>query len=355
MKTLKLTFILTIIAIVCNAQISTREITKKEIAKPMLYDSSYFWSIPFNYNSDELKKYIGQEIFILPISKIETEREYKDFYYVPYVPYGNLEEYFKPQYDKFANQYLKIVGAELKNENEWYLKLLYNDSDTIYYVPRSNIYEYRAINQVPFIITAFFEKSKNQFLNETFIAKENLLANEINLGEKINIPKGEEWTCVDVTLVDLEKYNEKYCTPVLIFKNSKENEILVNFVKCDYDGITNYAFKNIDTKIENFLTLEEYKLALLQKVEQEKIKNQNKLKVEKRKNEILEKHGDYYGNLIINEKVALGMTMEMCKIAWGTPINTEELITQDGNFVVWQYNYKTFLYFENGKLKLIKQ
>lgn len=366
MKQLKLTITLIFFALYCSAQITTRDIVIREVEKPIIFDSTYFGYNSFYLNESELKKNIGQEIYILPISKIDKNRQYSDFYYAPHVDWDNP---FKVDYDSFVNQYLTILDADIIRAKEWYLKLLYRNRDTIYYIAPYQIYEFRSgITRLPFILTAFYEKSKNQFLNKTFIEKENITSKDINSGDEVIFLKGEKWECIDVTLVDLEVDLEKYdCgkfyKPVLIFKNYKENEILVNFVEYNYDGFNiSYVFKNpysnlwdIPAEIDDFYTLEEYKLSLLQKQEQDSLELQRKIKEEDRKQTILKKYGDYYGKLINNEKVVIGMTMEMCKISWGNPLIKDEIITEDGKFVVWQYNYKIFLYFENNKLKIIKQ
>ena len=49
------------------------------------------------------------------------------------------------------------------------------------------------------------------------------------------------------------------------------------------------------------------------------------------------------------------MTKEMCKESWGKPLKIDVLTTESSKYEVWQYEYKTFLYFEDGILRIIKQ
>lgn len=74
----------------------------------------------------------------------------------------------------------------------------------------------------------------------------------------------------------------------------------------------------------------------------------NKAKQEKHKQELCAKFGNEYGTLIANKKVALGMTPEMCKQSWGTPIQISNMVDSTGKYTVWKYNIKTYIYFHNG-------
>ena len=44
------------------------------------------------------------------------------------------------------------------------------------------------------------------------------------------------------------------------------------------------------------------------------------------------------------------MTKEMVKDSWGRPMNTYRTTTKFGQSEVWCYNYKTRVYFYNGKV-----
>ena len=66
--------------------------------------------------------------------------------------------------------------------------------------------------------------------------------------------------------------------------------------------------------------------------------------------QMLTKHGDKFGKLVASKQVSLDMTKEMCRDAWGKPINTYRTTTKYGQSEVWCYNYKTRVYFYNGKV-----
>lgn len=65
---------------------------------------------------------------------------------------------------------------------------------------------------------------------------------------------------------------------------------------------------------------------------------------------MIEKYGSQNGNLVARKQVSIGMTKEMCRDAWGRPMNTYRTTTQYGQSEVWCYNYKTKVYFYNGKV-----
>jgi hypothetical protein len=359
MKHFELIIILVFLSLFCDAQITTREIITKEAEKPLIFDSTFFGNTRFDLVRGELKKNIGQKIYILPISKKETARRYSDFFYVPYY---STEHAFNVVYDSLANHVLTILNADFMKSSssewytEWYLKLLYRNQDTIYYVAPYRVGN-RSYEALPFILTAYFEKSKKQFLNKTFIEKKEITTKDINTGEEIVFSEGEKWDCIDVTLVDLEKNLHKFYTPILIFKNSKGNEILVNFAEYNFDSVDDitYVYQDIDAGVNDFYTLEEYKLSLMEQQEQERLEMQRQAKIEQQKQATFKKFGYYYGKLINDEKVAIRMTKEMCELSWGKPFRKDQMTTESGKYELWQYDYKTFLYFEGDTLKIIKQ
>lgn len=67
-------------------------------------------------------------------------------------------------------------------------------------------------------------------------------------------------------------------------------------------------------------------------------------------NRMIAKYGDTFGSIIGKRRVSIGMTEEMCRDAWGKPMNTYRTTTKYGQSEVWCYNYKTRIYFFEGKV-----
>lgn len=86
---------------------------------------------------------------------------------------------------------------------------------------------------------------------------------------------------------------------------------------------------------------------------------ERELKEKQRKEEfqngMIAKYGLENGRLVGNKRIAIGMTKEMCKDAWGSPMDSYSTITKYGKSEVWCYNYKTRVYFYDGKVVRIDE
>lgn len=92
-----------------------------------------------------------------------------------------------------------------------------------------------------------------------------------------------------------------------------------------------------------------------QRQKEMQLKNQQleKRKIEQKeayKRIMIEKYGENIGILVGNRQVAIGMTFEMVRDSWGRPMNTYRTTTKYGQSEVWCYNYKTRVYFFDGKV-----
>lgn len=223
----------------------------------------------------------------------------------------------------------------------------------------------------PFVLPAFIEKSKKQYIGKKYVYTGKTIIDygdrnifDVNTGSAIDIVIGKQWTCVDLVLVDLEeRFNSEYYIPVLVFRNSNGNEVYINFdsfLTEEYHGIfETQIYINRCLKMYNFQSLEDYELSEFQKKENEKLKQQiierKKLENESQKQAIIQKYGDYYGKIINNKKVVIGMAMEMCLASWGQPFVKHENVTTNKKNERWDYGLYTNLFFEDGKLTIINQ
>ena len=108
---------------------------------------------------------------------------------------------------------------------------------------------------------------------------------------------------------------------------------------------------------KNFIE-EEKRHKLAQEIEEyyrlkrEKAKKEEE---ERRRKELIAKYGEVDGNHVADQKVAIGMTKEMCEDAWGKRHETYTTIREGVTTDLWVYDYKTNLYFVNGKLTQIEK
>ena len=132
----------------------------------------------------------------------------------------------------------------------------------------------------------------------------------------------------------------------------------------EYYGVDNYDYFIVSRKrVEEIKAteLEEFRFEIMSKENQrlarEKQMAEDIARYKKEKQEyiagLVAMYGEEYGNLIADRKVAIGMTEEMCRKAWGRPHDIYNTTTKWGVSSVWVYNYKTYLYFYNGELKQI--
>ena len=111
--------------------------------------------------------------------------------------------------------------------------------------------------------------------------------------------------------------------------------------------------KEILDKIEKSAAQEKVPESIEPEQIKRKLKEKNDL-ITKR-NDLITKYGTKYGNLIFENKIIIGMDIEMCKLSWGTPYSNNKQITAEKTIEIWHYSLGTDLYFYNDKLVQIEQ
>lgn len=162
----------------------------------------------------------------------------------------------------------------------------------------------------PFLVVGYFEKFKKSFINKNFMLKPYKYnsSKDINTGKEINATIGTKWKCTDVTLSN--DTNDM----IIVLRDNKKQEIsfMPEYFSQEY-GIFSYA---------------------------------KAVKYRKR-------FGTQKWNTILNGKVSIGMTKEMCELSWGKPESINSTITSYGKREQWVYD-SNYLYFDNGILDAIQ-
>lgn len=65
---------------------------------------------------------------------------------------------------------------------------------------------------------------------------------------------------------------------------------------------------------------------------------------------LCQKYGDKYGSLIIDKKIDIGMSPEMCRESWGYPIRVLTGSNKLGDYTEWIYSNNRHIYFVNNKV-----
>lgn len=109
-----------------------------------------------------------------------------------------------------------------------------------------------------------------------------------------------------------------------------------------------FNLKHLIPSDEYYFTVEQRRLA-----EEKRIAEEQRQKAE-RKARLTKKYGKTYADLILQGKVRIGMTAEMCREAWGTPDDINRSSGSWGVHEQWCYDWGGYLYMENGKLTSIQ-
>lgn len=305
----------------CYGRYSTVKIAAK-ISQQNIYDSTQ------NFVGKDAYKYIGQELYLMGNSNKNSYLFFFLDYTKPIVYYNskegctvyNIYKYDGKNgtiYDEIARKIFIVIDVidhpESSKDKYYddvkYLKLKENENDdTIYY-------EYHTDNKYypfPFIVLGYYKKLKSEFVSKKYVFSKTVMHNQKDMenGKDIEFKAGEIWTCKDLTLED------KFYSLEFIFENNSKNKILVN--PSYFSENNKYAYSISEEKLYT------------------------------------NKFGKEIFNLILEEKVKIGMSKEMCELSWGYPNKINQTITVGKKTEQWVYD-RGYLYFVNDKLATIQQ
>ncbi len=307
----KLTFIISFAfytVIIC-AQVTTTKIANT-LAK---IEVSTYDSLSNFLGYYNVSKYIGQELYLKGMSENSRQYGYSDFVwdYKNTNPLDDKNKYKccdrnNSKYGELAGKYFNVLGIE-KYNGYIYLKIQEKESKDVVYYKYNSEYEHR----FPFIVVGYFLKLKEIYIGEEFIVKgknwirSNTAMVNMHSGSPVsNFDKGDTWKCVDVTI------EEEFFKLAFVLENNTGEQIPIS----------------VDQALTTRWILPE---KYAKKIDDDKWK------------------------LILDEKVAIGMTKEMCRLAWGEPKEINETITASGKTEQWIYN-GNYLYFDKGILIAIQ-
>lgn len=285
-----------------------------------------------NFLGNDVEKYIGQEFYLNGLSKSLRKYGYRDFVndydvnkrFDKSNVYNCCELGLSSKYESLANKYFTVLSVikhpkaeddEYIYGEKYYLKLQEKESkDIVYYE-----YDARFLHSFPFIVVGFYHKLKLKHIGSKFVVRGRNWINDdfikdLKTGKSISeFNGGKVWKCVDVTI------DEEYYKLSLIIENSIGEQIPLYIDNIDGDY---WVYKLNDS--------EKYK----------------------------KKFGLDIWTLIVNGKVKIGMTKEMCLLSWGNPKKINETITSNIKHEQWVYSTRfypnSFLYFKNGILTSIQ-
>lgn len=310
MKTTLTILLTTLTVTITFGQITTTKVAPKtDQVDKTPYDSTK------NFLEGNVYQYIGQELYLNAKSESLRKYGYSGFL----LDYNNKNVYkccqsYNSKYDELAGKYFKVLDVVTKSgttvqfvnygkdyDKEYFLKLERKDNGDIVYFH----YDGYGFN-FPFIVLGYWEKYKRNNVGKQFVLryiKDELL--DMKTGEKIEFINGSTWKCVDLTI------EEQYYSLNLVFENDKGQKIMSGGNK----GALYYWEKSV---ADNYKS----------------------------------KFGNYW-QTILEGKVKIGMTNEMCELSWGKPKSINETITSGKKTEQWVYS-DNYLYFDNGILTAIQ-
>lgn len=305
----------------CSGQITTTKVaTKVEQIGNSQYDSTK------NFLGNDVYKYVGQELYLKGQSESLRKYGYRGFS-IDYKKNSLSDETniykccdnYNSKYDELNGKYftvLEVIKHPKATESEdlyskkFFLKLQEKEKKDIVFFE----YDSQSDHSFPFIVVGYFNKLKQTAVGKEYIVRgKNWLSSgpmtDMKTGNLVsNFEAGGRWKSVDVTI------EEKYYTLSLILENEKGEQIPISI--------------NNSNKIYwvfEFTQAEDFK----------------------------KKFGDENWQRILDGKVKIGMTKEMCELSWGKPKSINETITSENISEQWVYT-DNYLYFDNGILTAIQ-
>lgn len=310
------------------------EIPVVEKEKILLYDSTE------NYLDKDLYRYLGQELYVngLKNESMGYENFVKDYTKESYVG-SNIYKCCQPgknasKYDELFGRYYNIIevidhpsGNYGFRGERCYLKLQEKEGKDILYFEHGD--DYNSEEKFPFIVVGFFEKQKELLIGNDFVFTDQFLMHysakdegfvplpNIDTGKEISMKTGQKWTCLDLTILEEDYVLEEEYLLSLLLQNSKGEKIYRphEFVHKRSDPeMPRYAYTSYEA--DNYR----------------------------------KKFGDDMFELILQRKIRIGMTKEMCELSWGKPKKINKTINSNtGSNEQWVY-YSNYLYFDNNIL-----
>ena len=373
--------IMLFIAVYSKGQINVIEVKSKSTSKPYLalYDSL---TNIMKMNDDSVNQHqsfkhlVGQTIYYLEPDTTKYRVHHKSFYSTPEIVYRTQP---LPRHSCMSI-YWKITDIVThKSRYGGSDREIFELTDTtngrkVYCEPKGFIPD---MNR-DFVVLGYYEKMKKQYVGKSFIYRKYYsygIADSYDGYQKYNnlinfetkkvgdsIPINSIWKCVDVGVYNITQHDKSgngddRCPIILIFENNKLGKYY-SYTQ-DYLGRpfqeTEYCFwpqnkgheeERLPLYLGKFIDQE-------QQVYIEKKENETKQYFANQKKRMIAKYGKYWGKLVAEGQLEIGMTKQMCRDSWGEPESINRTSTRYGNHEQWVYS-TIFVYFDNGKISAIQ-
>lgn len=296
--------------------------------KVVSYDSLSNWNLldlPFECTTEtELltrarnicNQWIGQQVYIMPFPKDplgEVPEKLKgNYYFIDRFDFSVRNDFPK----KFR---LEKVIVYLRDEKGKIVK-----------------YESRYLDSYALLV-GYYEKLKQLYLGKTFI----YTGRAYGIGSQFIVEPYLEHSAIDLTTQEkfnLFDNNTWYCKDIQLIKEGRYMDLYALF--SDNDRLIKARIDNRHFKGEKHTFFSCF---------------MEETQYTKWVDSLQQKYGDEYCQNIIQKKVKIGMTQDMCIASWGEPDSINKTITSNGASEQWVYEgIGEYLYFTNGILTAIQ-
>lgn len=305
---------------------------------------------------DSVKKYIGVEKFVSwrdgDYSK--EQKEVSDFFDGVYT--GITLRYIIERQYRWEYSRVVLYKFEDESHNEYFMKRHYERLEPHWV----SVSEYEALVDFLKGQKVAIYTSSGSLLHDAYTGNSltNVRRSSCPPLEKYSKDIYFDYTCTDIILngedylAVLENDDSRFTLKIeKIREVDQQNGDFHQMMKRAYFDEFYYIYPESEYKRINRLfaqTAAERKQLAMQAEARSKAQEQ------KRQQDIINRYGTTYGNYIIKHQVALGMTREMCREAWGRPLSQTSVKNDFGVSEVWTYGFG-YLLFSNGKLTEITQ
>ncbi|MHB9014272.1 MAG: hypothetical protein ACYC49_18835 [Ignavibacteriaceae bacterium] len=284
------------------AQITTTNVAPQSETPTINFDSTK------NFQGENVYAYLNQELY-LPC-KSDILRKYGWDYFDDNFPTQSIKVHY--DYEKLADKYYFVTKIDKANYGygDYIFTLKEKDSGQIFYFQYSTILK----GNYEFIAMPYFNYLRKEYIDKEYIVRGKTFkdgpATDINTGKIIDFSNGTHWKCVDITL------EPEFYSLCVKLKNEKNEFILM--------PVTNISRPD--------------------------------WAISKEKADYLKQnYGDELWNIALDKKVKIGMTEELCEIAWGKPWKINRTNVSNSVHEQWVYGEgSNYLYFEDGVLTAIQ-
>ena len=287
------------------SQIEIDEPTEKKV-EAIPYDGS-FMTLPYSVSDGMGLGLVGEKVTLLDVSTFDVEGV-------------NGERVSYSDDDNFKNKTYEIIAYEKDIYPTFTIK-----SDL-------GSYKWKVKSTSKYVFNKFLDAIKVKLLNKTYTPLYNTKEVEALDGTKLTIDGATEY---QITKVSFTKFSFDYGIKVQL-----NNEFELKYPLGDYDQPTTFVKGEGNIPSVGWINLQGGALlasehTLIEKDVFEKFKSENKSAIDN----------------IRNQVVAVGMTEQQCRWAWGRPNKSFGALA--GYDIVYDWGGKS-LYFKDDKLALIR-